>query len=59
MDSSINVSLESPLSFLGESGLFLNFIPFLMKLRLANRIVSDETPRSAALHLGQCCLPMP
>ena len=35
---------------------FLN--KFLMKILLANRIAPDGTPRSAASHLGLCCLPM-
>ena len=35
---------------------FLN--KFLMKIRLANRIAPDGTPRSAASHLGLFCLPM-
>ena len=29
-----------------------------MKFLKANRIVPDGTPRSAASHLGLCCLPM-
>ena len=29
-----------------------------MKVLYANRIAPDGTPRSAALHLGLCCLPM-
>ena len=31
---------------------------FLMKFLRANRIAPDGTPRSAASHLGLCCLPM-
>ena len=31
---------------------------FLMKFLQANRIAPDGTPRSAASHLGLCCLPM-
>ena len=32
---------------------------FLMKFLCANRIAPDGTPRSAASHLGLCCLPTP
>ena len=31
---------------------------FSMKFLQANRIAPDGTPRSAASHLGLCCLPM-
>ena len=34
------------------------FIFYLMKVLLANRMAPDGTPRSAASHLGLCCLPM-
>ena len=34
------------------------FSHFSMKLLLANSIVPDGTPRSAASHLGLHCLPM-
>ena len=31
---------------------------FSMKFPCANRIAPDGTPRSAASHLGLCCLPL-
>ena len=31
---------------------------FEMKFLCANRIAPDAMPRSAASHLGQCCLPL-
>ena len=37
---------------------FFFFISFLMKFLCANRIALDGKPRSAASHLGLCCLPM-
>ena len=37
---------------------FLFLFHFLMKFFQANRIAPDWTPRSAASHLGLCCLPM-
>ena len=48
---------ESTFIFRGvRSDFFLS--QFLMKFLCANRIAPDGTPRSAASHLGLCCLPM-
>ena len=61
MDSPIIINWVSPLSFLGVLGVifFLIFLSyFSMKFLCANRIAPDGTPRSAASHLGLCCLPM-
>ena len=43
----------------GVLGVIFIFITFLMKFLCAKRIAPDGTPRSAASHLGLCCLPMP
>ena len=32
---------------------------FSIKFRYTNRVAPDGTPRTAALHLGLFCLPMP
>ena len=59
MDFPIIIDWEILLSFLGASGVFFFiFIIFLLNILLANRIAPDGTPRSAASHLGLCCLPM-
>ena len=60
MDFLIIISWMSPLSILGVLGvIFFYFLShFSMKFLCANRIVPDGTPRSAASHLGLCCLPM-
>ena len=58
MDSPIIIIWESPLSFLGMSGMVFIFLShFSMKFLCANRIAPDGTPRSAASHLELCCLP--
>ena len=57
MDSPIINNWVSPLSFLGVLRVFL-LSHFSMKFLCANRISPDWTPRSAASHLGLCCLPM-
>ena len=51
---------ESTFIFRGVRSYFLFFFIsfFSMKFLCANRIAPDGTPRSAALHLGLCCLPM-
>ena len=38
--------------------MILNFIQFFSENPSANRIAPDGTPRSAASHLGLCCLTM-
>ena len=38
--------------------IFMGDFYFFMKFLCANRIAPDGTPRSAASHLGLCCLPM-
>ena len=62
MDFPIIINWVSPLSFLGVLGvifiLFIFYLIFSMKFLCANRIAPDGTPRSAASHLGLCCLPM-
>ena len=45
----------SSLSFLRTSGVMFHFS---MKIKIANRIAPDGTPRFAASHLGLFCLPM-
>ena len=54
MDFPIIINWMSPLSSLGVLGVI--FILYL--IFRANRIAPDGTPRSAASHLGLCCLPM-
>ena len=59
MDFPIIINWMSPLSFLGVLGvIFIFSFNFSMKFLSANRIAPDETPHSAASHLGLCCLPM-
>ena len=62
MDFPIVINWLSPLSSLGVLGVIFIFFFFLsdfsMKFLCANRIAPDGTPRSAASHLGLCCLPM-
>ena len=60
MDSPIIMNWMSPLSFLGVlhvGVIFISSSPFSMKFLFANRIAPDGAPRSAASHLGLCCLP--
>ena len=54
LDFPIIINRESPLSFLGASGVIFIFYHILR----TNRIAPDGTPRSAASHLWLCCLPM-
>ena len=55
----IRINWMSPLSFLGEPGVFFSFLfHFSMNDLPANRITQDGTPRFAASHLGIFCLPM-
>ena len=49
---------ESTFIFMGVRSDFYFLSHFLMKFLCANRIAPDGTPRSAASHLGLCCLPM-
>ena len=49
---------ESTFIFRGVRGDFYFLSDFSMKFLSANRIAPDGTPRSAASHLGLCCLPM-
>ena len=63
MDLPITCIFESPLSFLGESGMILNlifyfflFLFFFIKFLYANRIAPDATPCSAVSHLRLYCL---
>ena len=49
---------ESIFIFRGVTSDFYFLSHFTMKLFCANRIAPDGTPRSAASHLGLCCLPM-
>ena len=60
MDFPIIIIWVSPLSFYGLQVRFSNFIQFFEKKKnlIVNRIAPDGTPRSAASHLGLCCLPM-
>ena len=55
MDFPIIINWLSPLSFLGESGVVLNFS---MNFLQANKIAPDWMQHSAASHLGLYCLPM-
>ena len=55
MDFPIVIIWMSPLSLLGASGVIFHFS---MKIKIANRIAPDGTPRFAASHLGLFCLPM-
>ena len=50
---------ESTFFFRGVRSDFYFLSDFSMKFLCANRIALDGTPRSAASHLGLCCLPMP
>ena len=61
MDSPIVIIWVSPLLFLGESGVGLNFYSLFEELQnflYANRIATDGTPHNAASHLALFCLPM-
>ena len=62
MDFPIIIIWGTPLSslgmFRGVRGDFLFLSHFAMKFLQANRIAPDGRPRSAASHLGLCCLPM-
>ena len=58
MDSPIVINWVCPLSFLGMLEVIYFLSHFSMKFLCANRIAPDGTPRSAASHLGLCCLPM-
>ena len=49
---------ESTFIFRGVRSDFYFLSHFSMKFLCANRIAPDGTPRSAASHLGLCCLPM-
>ena len=49
---------ESILIFRGIRSNFSFLFHFSMKIKLANRIAPDGTPRFAASHLGLLCLPM-
>ena len=49
---------ESTFIFRGVRGDFQFLFNFSIKILQANRIAPDGTPRSAASHLGLCCLPM-
>ena len=49
---------ESTFILRGVRSDFYFLSDFLMKFLCANRIAPDGTPRSAASHLGLCCLPM-
>ena len=48
----------SPLSVLVASGVIFHFYFIFVEFLRANRIAPDGTPRFAASHLGQLCLPM-
>ena len=53
------LSLDESFFILGASGVIFHFLfHFSMKVRKANRIAPDGTPRFAASHLGLFCLPM-
>ena len=59
MDLPIIIIWVSPLSFLGPSGVFLDFFfHFSVKFLQSNRIAPDGMPHYAGSHLGLCCLPM-
>ena len=60
MGSPIIINWMSPFLLLrGVRSDFYFFIPFFpMKFLCVNRIAPDGTLRSAASHLGLCCLPM-
>ena len=49
---------EHTVKFRGVRSEIKYIFHFPMKFLLANRIAPDVTPRSAASHLGLCCLPM-
>ena len=49
---------ESILIFLDIMSKFSFLFHFSMKIKIANRIATDGTPRFAASHLGLFCLPM-
>ena len=49
---------ESTFIFKGVRSDFYFLSHFSMKFLCANRIAPDGSPRSAASHLGLCCLPM-
>ena len=49
---------ESTFIFRGVRSDFYFLSHFSIKFPCANRIAPDGTPRSAASHLGLCCLPM-
>ena len=55
MDFPILIIWMGPFSILGESGVKFHFS---MKIKIANRIAPDWTPRFAAYHMGLLCLPM-
>ena len=49
---------ESTFIFRGIGSIFSFSFHFLMKIKIANRIAPDWSPRLATSHLGQFCLPM-
>ena len=49
---------ESTFVFRGIRSNFSILFHFSMKIKIANRIAPDGTPRFAASHLGLFCLPM-
>ena len=49
---------ESTFTFRGSGSDFSFLFHFSMKIKKANRIASDGTPRFAASHLGLFCSPM-
>ena len=57
MGSPIIINWASPRSLLGVIFIYCFLSHFSLKFLCANRIAPDGTPRSAASHLGLCCLP--
>ena len=49
---------ESDFVLRGFKSIFSFLFHFSMKIKIANRIAPDGTPRFAASHLGLFCLPM-
>ena len=59
MDSPIYYQLGEYIFILGALGVSPNFyLIFQMKYLCINKIPPGGTPRSAASHMGLCCLPL-
>ena len=57
-DTSTVICWTNPFINLGVSGLFCYFYSMFDRIRLANNVDSDLTPRYVASDLGLHCLPM-